>query len=316
MSQHAPESEPGEEPTDVQSSENRDVASKQSTSTGEGESFESIGDSGPTNSLATVTEDLPGIDSVVLEQARHALDVQERPGPKVTEIQPEMAKISSVPSTGELVSSSQKSGAKKVYTSQKNVVNKKKPTRLNWIAGAAAVVVLVSGGAFLGHTLTDPTKSDEYASLSEAKQGVDEKLDSQIASYGKLRGEYNTLFEAGAEKERDLTSREATLSTDKTKLAEDQAALKKREDAVKGAEATKAKNTVTEGTWTVGRDINPGTYVASLDVGSSCYWGIYASGSNGDNIIENDIPGGGRPTVTLSVGQDFKSSRCGSWIKR
>jgi hypothetical protein len=74
--------------------------------------------------------------------------------------------------------------------------------------------------------------------------------------------------------------------------------------------------TVSDGTWTVGSDIAAGTYRATADVGSSCYWGIYETGSNGSNIIENDIPGGGRPSVALSAGQDFKSSRCGTWTKQ
>ena len=100
------------------------------------------------------------------------------------------------------------------------------------------------------------------------------------------------------------------------KLGEAEAAVKKREAAVSGAEAKKAQNTVGDGTWTVGRNIDPGTYVATADVGSTCYWGIYASGSNGADIIQNDLPGGGRPSVTLSAGQDFKTSRCGSWTKQ
>jgi len=41
-----------------------------------------------------------------------------------------------------------------------------------------------------------------------------------------------------------------------------------------------------------------------------------AVGTNGSKIIENDIPGGGRPVVTLSPGQDFNSTRCGKWEKQ
>lgn len=73
---------------------------------------------------------------------------------------------------------------------------------------------------------------------------------------------------------------------------------------------------MSDGTWTVGKDIAAGTYRATADVGSSCYWGIYETGSNGGNIIENDLPGGGRPSVALSAGQDFKSSRCGTWTRQ
>ena len=62
-----------------------------------------------------------------------------------------------------------------------------------------------------------------------------------------------------------------------------------------------------------GVDIAPGTYRSTADVGSRCYWAILASGTNGDDIIANDIPGGGRPTVTLAEGQDFETKRCGTW---
>ncbi|MEV8145527.1 hypothetical protein [Specibacter sp. NPDC078709] len=63
-------------------------------------------------------------------------------------------------------------------------------------------------------------------------------------------------------------------------------------------------------------DIESGSYKSNSSVGSSCYWAILASGTNGDDIINNDIPGGGLPAVTLAAGQDFKSSRCGSWTKQ
>ena len=82
------------------------------------------------------------------------------------------------------------------------------------------------------------------------------------------------------------------------------------------AEKTKAANTIKEGTWTVGVDLEPGTYRTNSDVTSGCYWGIYRTGSNGSDIVDNDIVSGGRPSVTLSAGQDFKSSRCGTWSKQ
>jgi len=72
---------------------------------------------------------------------------------------------------------------------------------------------------------------------------------------------------------------------------------------------------IREGTWTVGRDIEPGTYTTTAEVASDCYWSITKSGTNGGDIIENDIVKGGKPTVTLREGQDFKTSRCGGWTK-
>jgi hypothetical protein len=115
-------------------------------------------------------------------------------------------------------------------------------------------------------------------------------------------------IDTDAELSAELTERAAALD-------EREADLDAREDALDGAEAEQAANTVSDGIWTVGVDIEPGTYRAT-GVGEDCYWGIYKSGTNGDEIINNDIPGGGNPTVTLSEGQDFESARCGEWTKQ
>ena len=78
-------------------------------------------------------------------------------------------------------------------------------------------------------------------------------------------------------------------------LAAWEAELAAREQAVGTAEAEAASNTITDGTWTVGVDITPGTY-RSNGASADCYWAITATGSNGADIIKNDLPGGGRPT--------------------
>ncbi|GAA0921100.1 hypothetical protein Vau01_009690 [Virgisporangium aurantiacum] len=72
--------------------------------------------------------------------------------------------------------------------------------------------------------------------------------------------------------------------------------------------------TIEEGTYSVGVDIQPGTYRA-IGAGSDCYWAITKSGTNGSDIIDNHI-GGGNLTVTLKAGQDFTSQRCGTWSKK
>lgn len=69
---------------------------------------------------------------------------------------------------------------------------------------------------------------------------------------------------------------------------------------------------IEEGIWEVGTDIKPGTY-RTIDPVSDCYWAIYRTGTNGGDIIANDTPSGGRPSVTLRKGQDFKTQNCGSW---
>ena len=66
----------------------------------------------------------------------------------------------------------------------------------------------------------------------------------------------------------------------------------------------------------VGRDVAPGTYTTSQAVTGDCFWEITRSGTNGGDIVENDIVQGGFPTVTLSAGQDFTNNRCGTFVKK
>ncbi len=188
--------------------------------------------------------------------------------------------------------------------------------KLKTLTVAAAAVVLLGAGTWFGSTLPDPTASDAYMRLSQSKAGVEAGFQKLQRDYNTLDADHSTLLAGIKGREDKVGVRESSAAVAETKVGEAQAAVKKREDAVTGAEAQKAKNTFSDGTWTVGRNIDPGTYLTTTDVGSSCYWGIYTSGSNGSDIIDNDLPGGGRPSVTLSAGQDFKSARCGSWTKQ
>lgn len=70
------------------------------------------------------------------------------------------------------------------------------------------------------------------------------------------------------------------------------------------------KNTFGDGTWTVGTDIEAGTYRSTTEVGSSCYWGITAGGSNGEDIIANDITTGGYPQITVHDSEQLKIAHC------
>ncbi|MDQ0863761.1 hypothetical protein [Arthrobacter globiformis] len=176
--------------------------------------------------------------------------------------------------------------------------------------------VLLAGGTAFGTTLPDPKSSEAYRSVADAKAGAESERDSLRSDYDSLKSDYETLQAGIADKEAKVQARETEVGKAESAVKSAEAAVKKREEAVTAAEKQKAANTVSDGTWTVGNDIAAGTYRATADVGSSCYWGIYETGSNGSNIIENDLPGGGRPSVALAAGQDFKSSRCGTWTKQ
>jgi hypothetical protein len=80
--------------------------------------------------------------------------------------------------------------------------------------------------------------------------------------------------------------------------------------------APAAPATIEEGQWEVGVDVPAGVYkvTAAVDPGAQCYWKITQHGKP-DNIINNDIVAGGKPTVTLKKGQDFTTQSCGTWAK-
>ncbi|ALO65813.1 hypothetical protein AS189_04040 [Arthrobacter alpinus] len=177
------------------------------------------------------------------------------------------------------------------------------------VAVALAVVLLFGGGFWLGQATTDPMNSDEYVALEATGQKAATDRDVFRGQLEELQGEVAASRSAAVEQDDAILLREAAV-----KKAEEE--VKKRESAVTAVEKKKEANTISDGTWVVGVDIEAGSYKAASSVGSSCYWAILVSGTNGDDIINNDLPGGGLPSVTLAAGQDFKSSRCGSWAKQ
>jgi hypothetical protein len=76
--------------------------------------------------------------------------------------------------------------------------------------------------------------------------------------------------------------------------------------------------TIPDGTWTIGADIQPGTYriITAVTEDANCFWRISKTGTNGLDIVAGDIVKGGRPSVTLAAGQDFISHNCGTWAKQ
>lgn len=195
--------------------------------------------------------------------------------------------------------------------------------RTTRIAAGVLGVGLFGGGIALGTVLPDPKSSDDYLSLALQSEELEAERDSLQSRYSDMKTGFEKLSSEvegnDAELQEALTAveqREAEVETLRGEVEVAADAVKAREDAVSGAEEEKAANTIAEGTWTVGVDVEPGAYRTTENVGSKCYWGIYTSGTNGEDIQANDIPGGGRPTVTLSEGQDFETARCGSWERQ
>ena len=182
-------------------------------------------------------------------------------------------------------------------------------TWLRWTL--PAVALLIGAGAGVGSTLalSDPTRSEEY---QELRSDFETSQDELSAARGAIGEAQQALLDAQA------AAREATDEAEarSAELDQREADLAAREAAVTSEEERIAATSITEGIWTVGVDIEPGTYRTAEALTGYCYWGIYTSGTNGDDIIENDGPEGGFPTVTLSVGQDFENSGCGTFVKQ
>lgn len=175
--------------------------------------------------------------------------------------------------------------------------------RRRWVwpvaTGGAFLLGLGMGGASGG---ADPTTSEEYQQVLQQRDNARDALGSADARAAAAESRAQETIDAATAREAELDTREAAVAA--------------REAAVTGAEQQAAANQVGNGIWTVGVDIEPGTYRTTEAVTQMCYWGIYRTGSNGDDIIENDIVQGGFPSVTLSAGQDFKTSDCGTWAKQ
>lgn len=174
------------------------------------------------------------------------------------------------------------------------------------------LTLLLSIGFLLALASTAVLAIVNYQNVSKANSYLEQRNEAQAELRSAIGDLSATKSELSTYKNResDLAARETAAADLETQLAE-------RETAVKGAEVEKAKNTIVGGTWTVGRDIEPGTYIPEKPITSdACYWAITVSGTNGGDILQNDFAGTGRPTVTLAEGQDFTSERCGTWVKQ
>ncbi|WP_100501513.1 hypothetical protein [Geodermatophilus chilensis] len=173
-------------------------------------------------------------------------------------------------------------------------------TWLRWAIPAATLVVGIGIGA--AAATTDPTSSEEY-------QALEQRLDTEEKRTASAQ-------EAAERAGNNAAAASRSAAQQATELATRERLVTEREQAVGAVEQRIAETSIPNGIWTVGVDVEPGTYRTSAALTGYCYWGIYTSGTNGDDIIENDGPTGGFPTVTLREGQDFENGGCGTFVKQ
>jgi hypothetical protein len=165
---------------------------------------------------------------------------------------------------------------------------------------AAARAELASTEGDLEEALRD---ADDARSEGEVLEAEVEAMGDRLAN---LDAEWDRLDERTGE----LAELRATLVSREKRVAETTKRVNELEAKLR-AELHRVQNsTITEGTWQIGVDIEPGVYRARG--GASCYWAILNSLDNFD--IANN--GGFTPnqTVQLTSGW-FESSDCGEWKK-
>jgi len=111
------------------------------------------------------------------------------------------------------------------------------------------------------------------------------------------------------------TGREAKITAREAEVAAKELAVTERESAVAATETHIQETTLKDGMYyTVGTSMQAGTY-QTTSTSSRCYWSITQSGTNYDDIVENDLGGMGVLSVSIAAGQDFQSKGCSDWTK-
>lgn len=157
------------------------------------------------------------------------------------------------------------------------------------------------------------------AAIAVAIAGVASLVIGGVAagSRGAFEPETVTSATLEADAAARLKAREDAVATAEAKLAERESAVAARETTVGGAEAAAVANVIREGVWTVGTDIEPGTYRTTKEVLGDCSWAITRTGSNGSDYIDQDFfVEGGFPQVALVEGHTFDTDGCGEWSKQ
>lgn len=95
-------------------------------------------------------------------------------------------------------------------------------------------------------------------------------------------------------------------------------AVTKTVTATKKATATTRKATIAgDGTYEVGTDVQPGTYVSSTPASGNCYWArLKGTSGSFEDIIANNNSAGQSVVTIAPTDKVFESSGCNDWSRR
>lgn len=174
------------------------------------------------------------------------------------------------------------------------------------IAAVCAVALAVGAATYAASVHSAAVK--EAAETIEADNADYSKL---IDEYNKLVDEYNSLSD-DYDTASETIAKADGMKADIKKMEATRDNLQAQIESLTGQVDNAKRTSASDGVWQVGKDIDAGTYRANNSVTDRCYWEI----SVGDDIVQNDIPGGGYPQVTVSDGQQFKLQNCGTFTKQ
>lgn len=110
-----------------------------------------------------------------------------------------------------------------------------------------------------------------------------------------------------------IAKREKKLSALDEKISNAQARL----DELNGKVEQAKRETIGDGVWTAGKDMDAGTYRPISEVSSSCYIAVYNPGERRfSNMVWNDNPYGGFPEIQLKDGQQVSIEYCGTDFRK
>ena len=158
------------------------------------------------------------------------------------------------------------------------------------------------------------TRGTRSAAVSKVAEET-AKADAEYQKYKRLAKEQKEDYEAASQTIASADNIKNGIEDLKSKHDDLQKQVddaKQQLETLTGQVEQARRNSVSSGVWQIGKDIEAGTYRATSPVGDYCYWEITA----GDSIVQNDIPGGGYPEVTVSDGQQLKIYSCGTFARQ
>ena len=185
--------------------------------------------------------------------------------------------------------------------------------RLSRTAIAILTVSIIAIGGWVAFAIVLGDNNNWNA----AYQRVAASLQDEEARSASLEGDLTAMTAERDDLQNEaltMSSREAAVEDAEAELETREADVAEREKAVDEKEAYIQETSLSDGSYTVGVSMKAGTY-RTQSGSSSCYWAIYRSGTNYDDIVNNDFGSTGVLTVSVSNGQDFETESCGTWKK-